>query len=98
MKKTSVIDNFFKVATCEGIPMTAFDTTNGFSGVIEFSEDHWIDCEITIDDNVVNDSYIDRKHEYMYDAFVEYVQQQMTDHAKFSGNIIATEKSLWKSW
>lgn len=96
MKKP--IDHFFRIATCEGMPMTTVDTTLGFSGIIEFSEDHYIDCEITADDNIVHDSYLDKNHEYMYEAFVDYVQQQITDQAQFSANIIATEKNLWKSW
>lgn len=52
---------------------------NGFNGTIYFGSDNYIEVCIKIDDVTIHDSYLDRNQEYMYDAFVEYVQQEMRD-------------------
>lgn len=89
------LTSFFKKATQEfGESFEGLDIRKGFSGLIYFSEEHWIDCQITIDEVKIYDSYLDANHEYMFDAFAEYVQEQMKKHSDFCKDIEDTEQSL----
>lgn len=67
---------------------------DGFNGTIYFGSDNYIEVCIKIDDVIVHDSYLDREQEYMYDAFVEYVQQEMRDAESTSRDIEETNQSL----
>lgn len=74
------LTKFFTQAVDEdGNLIVSRDVTDGFAGIIYFSEDHWIDCQISIDESIIYENYLDSKQEYMYDAFVEYVQQEMKE-------------------
>lgn len=89
------LNNFFKIATQEfGESFEGLDIRDGFAGLIYFSEEHWIDCQITIDEVVIYDSFTDKNHEYMFDAFAEYVQEQIKKHADFCKDIEDTNQSL----
>jgi hypothetical protein len=73
------LNNFFNKATDEDGNKISRVREDGFAGEIWFTEDNYIDVTIKIDDVTVHDSYLDSNQEYMYDAFVEYVQQEMRD-------------------
>ncbi len=89
------LKNFWSRATLEdGGTLEGRDFSNGFAGVIYFSEDHWIDFSITIDEVKIYDSYLDANHEYMFDAFAEFVQQEMKEHAEYCKDIEETNQSL----
>lgn len=82
------LNNFFKKATQEfGESFEGLDIRDGFQGLIYFSEEHWIDCNITADEVKIYDSYLDAGHEYMFDAFAEYVQVQMRKHNDFCNEL-----------
>lgn len=72
------LKNFWNRATLEdGASLEGRDFSDGYAGLIYFSEDHWIDCSITIDEVKIYDSYLDANHEYMFDAFTEFVQAEI---------------------
>lgn len=77
------LKNFWKKTKTDswedGASLEGRDFSDGFAGLIYFSEDHWIDCLITIDEVKIYDSYLDANHEYMFDAFAEFVQQEMKE-------------------
>jgi hypothetical protein len=74
------LKSFFKKAIQEfGESFEGLDVRDGFAGLIYLSEEHWIDCQISIDEVKIYDSYLDSNHEYMFDAFAEYVQQEMKE-------------------
>jgi len=85
---------FLKAKNEDGIIITRLGLEDGFAGVIWFTEDNFIDVTIKIDDVIVHDSYLDREQEYMYDAFVEYVQQEIRDSKSTNDDLEETNQSL----
>ena len=85
---------FLKAKNEDGFFITRSGLENGFAGEIWFTEDNFIDVTIKIDDVIVHDSYLDRNQEYMYDAFVEYVQQEMRDSESSYRDKKETNQSL----
>lgn len=77
-----------------GKSFDGFDLKNGFSGFIYFSDEHWIECEINEDGLTTYDSYLDKNHEYMIDAFADYVQGIVRDNKQYIKDIEDTESSL----
>lgn len=89
------LTKFFKKAKDEdGNGFVFSEVQDGFNGTIHFGTDNYIEVCIKIDDVTVHDSYLDREQEYMYDAFVEYVQQEMRDAEITSRDIEETNYSL----
>lgn len=92
------LKNFWKKAKHDGWEdgesLEGLEVTDGFAGIIYFSEDHWIECQISIDEVKIYDSYLDANHEYMFDAFAEYVQQEMKEYAEYCKDIEDTNHSL----
>lgn len=94
----NALDHFFKKAKHDnwedGGSFIGHDIIDGFAGIIYFSEDHWIYCQISIDEVKIYDSYLDANHDYMFDAFADYVQQEMKEYAVYCKDIEETNNSL----
>ena len=89
------LTKFWKKAKDEdGNEISQDGLEDGFNGTIYFGSDNYIEICIKIDDVTVHESYLDRNQEYMYDAFVEYVQQEMRDAESTSRDIEETNQSL----
>ncbi|MDP9954749.1 hypothetical protein J2X97_000386 [Epilithonimonas hungarica] len=92
------LGNFFKRAKAEswedGVSFETIDLRDGFSGFIFFSEDHFIECQIKTDEVTVYDSFTDKNHEYMFDAFAEYVKKEIMDSESTYQDIEETNHSL----
>lgn len=94
----NALDHFLKKAKHDnwedGGSFIGYDITDGFAGFIYFSEEHFVECDITMEDVKIYDSYLDKNHEYMFDTFTEYVQEQMKKYADYCKDIEDTEQSL----
>ena len=85
---------FLKAKDENGNIINLSNIEDGFAGFIYFTEENFIDCTIKIDDVIVFDSYLDREQEYMFDAFSEYVQNEMREHKAYCQDIEDTNQSL----